>query len=971
MAEKMRVHTMAKALNVTSKDILEKCRAEGIDVKNHMSTLGPGLEATVREWFSDGAHTTTIERARRVDLKKVRKKRAVKRVVEPTEEPADEASSAQVAVVVAEAADETELRTETPPPTEAEALSEPIQAEPIQAESIQAESIQVGPDQTEVAVDASTEAALPAVLAEGETPTPAAETGAETASESKEDAAALRADSPAKSDDHDADETLKAEDAQEAGEARKEKDQSAPMTTAFEPVDNREPVSPAGPQNVPAPAKLTGPRVVRYEAPEEYTIPRRGRRPRPAAEASPGGTPSTPGAPPAPGEAPGGRGARGKRPGEQDRGARRGGARRRGQGAQDAGEKLNEWNNQDLAERQARLRGATGRRMQSRRATQRHGGGGHQASPITEAKIQEPIMLKELCSTIGIPFQRMFPILTKEHNLMPTLASIIPKGVAEMVAENFGVELTVTEAKTGLDRLIEEHAALERKNLKLRPPIVTVLGHVDHGKTSLLDHIRNARVANREDGGITQHISSYHYKKDDVAVTFLDTPGHAAFTALRARGAKLTDIVILVVAADDGVMPQTIEAINHAKAADVPIVVALNKIDLGTQNVTKIYTQLTERDLTPSGDWGGQVDVIHTSASTGEGVDDLLEHLSTLAEVHEYKADTDVPATGTVVEAESRQGVGPVLQVIVSEGTVKVGDVLVCGNAYGKVRALHDDTGKSVRRMGPSMPVEIWGLNEVPSSGDRFFAVANTQKAKEIAEEIKNKRRIDARSSIKKARSLDDLVKQRSDASTNELQVIVKADVDGSVGVLAETLTQFPSDEVKLNVLHAAIGAVTDSDVHLADASNAIIVAFRVTAPGKTKRLAEEKGVDIRQYKVIYDVTADIKKALEGLLVPDEVIESRGSLEVREVFRITKVGLVAGSYVREGTVATSHLSRVVRDGVLVRDNCKFDSIRRFKDSVKEVRNGMECGVRLEGFDDIKIGDVIETYEIIKVARTLD
>lgn len=897
----MRVHILAKALNVTSKDILDKCQAEGIPVKNHMSTLGPGLEATVREWFSEGAHQTAVETADPVDLTKARKKRKTRKAA-AAGEPGEERTTGDADTAVA--------------------LIEPEAPRVVVREP--APAVEFERPEIETTISAPTVAAeVPASVPVAPAPEPAEveKVAAETIQETR----------------------LVAE---------------APTVPEAPP----EPVKPAGPQNVPAPAKLSGPRVVRYEAPEEYAIPRRGPRRRSLGDDVPEEVA------PLPPEGEAGDRGKGKK---RDKGKRSG--RQSVRSYLEAGERLREWNDQDLAERRARLRGATGRRTVVRRAASRKGTSGTlgPAAPITQAQVEEPIMVKQLCAAIGVPFQKMIPVLHREHGMMLTPTSIMPKEVAELMAIHFGVELTIVEAKTALDRLKEEHVAIERKNLKQRPPIVTVLGHVDHGKTSLLDHIRRARVAKHEDGGITQHISSYHFKRGKVAVTFLDTPGHEAFTALRARGAQITDIVVLVVAADDGVMPQTIEAINHAKAAGVPIVVALNKIDLGTQNVTKIYGQLAEYGLTPSGDWGGETDVVHTSATTGVGIDQLLELLSTLAEVHEFKADPTIPATGTVVEAENRQGVGAVLQVIVREGTLKVGDTIVCGNSFGKVRALRDDTGRNVQKVGPALPAEIWGMNEVPSAGDRFFQVENLQRAAEIADEIRNFRRIDARAVVKKARSLDDLVKQRSEADVAELNVIIKGDVDGSVSVLSSTLARFPSDEVKLNVLHAGIGAITDSDVQLADASNAIIIAYRVTAPGKTRRLAEEKGVDIRSYRVIYDVTDDIKKALEGLLTPDENIEQRGSAEVREIFRITKVGLVAGSYVREGVIANSHLARVVRDGAVIRDNCRFESLRRFKDDVKEVRNGMECGIRLAGFDDIKVGDTIESFEIVKVARTLD
>ncbi len=905
-------------MNVSSKVILEKCRAEGLDVKNHMSTLGPGLEATIREWFSEGVHSTVVETAERVDLKKVRRKPRPKKQAEPKPIPQE----GQVAVETAE------------PPT-AEADSEAAQ---VAAEAPQAAVAEMAP---------------PVEIEEKE-PTGEQEAAPRPAAE------AITAEAPPAAE-------APPQEQVEAQPASAEEAPAAVETPTVEPLPPPEPVRPAGPQNVPAPAKLSGPRVVRYEPETQTYPPRRPRRRReedealePVAEI---GTDAASRDRERPREA-GGEAAKAPK--------RRTSARRSARSAAEAREMLTEWNQQDLAERRQRVREATGRRTVSRRAGKRQASAqATTVKEITKAEVQEPIMIKDFCAAIGQPFQRVLPILTRDHNLILPITGTLTKEVAELVALEFGVELTVMEAKTAANRLKEEYAAIERKHLQTRPPIVTVLGHVDHGKTSLLDRIRRARVADREDGGITQHISSYHYKKANVAVTFLDTPGHEAFTALRARGAQLTDVVVLVVAADDGVMPQTVEAINHAKAAGVPIVVALNKIDLGTQNVTKIYGQLTERGLTPSGDWGGDIDVIQTSAITGQGIDKLLEHLSALAELHDYKADPTIPAMGTVIEAESRQGVGPVLQVIVRDGTVHVGDVIVCGNAYGKVRAIHDDTGKSVKKIGPSMPAEIWGMNEVPASGDHLYQVDSMQRAKEFADEVKQRRLTDARTSIRRARNLDDLIRQRSDVDVRELNVIVKADVDGSVDVLTQSLGKFPSDEVKLNILHAGVGAVTDSDIHLADASDAIVVAFRVSTPATTKRLAEQLGVDIRQYKVIYELTDDIKKALEGLLTPEELVEQRGVAEVREIFRISKVGLIAGCYVREGTIAASHFARVVRDGVVVRDKASFNSLRRFKDDVKEVRSGMECGLRLEGFDDIKVGDLIETFEIVQVARTLD
>lgn len=900
MAEKIRVHNLAKELGVTSKTILTKCASEGVDIKNHMSTVSAGLEATIREWFSEGAHKNVVEESERVDLKKARS--AVKRKTKTKKK-------AQVKAGGGDSTDDSDssvaTAVEEPPVTEDEAPKKKSikpSTQPTEAATVS----------TGLVADAGVEAESPETLSEKDTGTVGENEGAEKA---------------------------------------------AAAVEAPEPV---EPVSPAGPQNVPTPAKLSGPRVVRYEAPEEHALPKRGPRRREDRTEELGISPAydVPSRP------------RGRRRTEN---AETGPPKRGRKGFnpdREASEKLSEWNDQDLAERQARLRGATGRRMSARRASEKTRST-TSSGPITSAEIHEPIIIKDYCAAIGQPFSRIFPILKRDHGLMLTTNSNLPAEIAEIVALEFGVEIKIVEAKTKLDEVSEEFEKLERKNLKTRPPIVAVLGHVDHGKTSLLDRIRRAGVAGGEDGGITQHISSYHYKRGDTAVTFLDTPGHEAFTALRARGAKITDVAVLVVAADDGIMPQTIEAINHIKAAQVPIVVALNKIDLGDQNVQKIYGQLTEHGLTPSGDWGGDTDVIHTSATTGQGVDDLLEHLSDLAEVLEFKADPTIPATGTVVESESRQGVGAVLQVIVKEGTLKVGDVVIAGHSYGKVRAIVDDRGKRLKKAGPSMPVELWGLNDVATAGDHFYVVSSMQRAKEVAEEVKAKRKVDARAQVNKARSIEDLLLQRTEADIPELNIIVRSDVDGSVDALVASLERFSGEQVKLNILHSGVGAVTDSDVHLANASDAIIVAFRVTATTQTRKLAEQLGVEIRPYKVIYDVTDDIKNAMEGLLAPDEIMEQRATVEVRQVIRMSKVGLVAGSYVRDGTVSVNQVARVVRDGAIVRENCKFASLRRFKDDVKEVRAGMECGIRLEGFDDVKVDDVIETFEVVKVARKLE
>ncbi len=924
MAEKMRVHILAKALGVASKVIIAKCQAEGLEVTNHMSTLSAGLEATIREWFSEGQHDTTIETTDRVDLELVRK-------------AARKASRLKAEIAAAAAADEAVTTTATavaeappdsvPPPTEviAEAAVEEVA-------EVWAPDAPVDASDTGEAVSVETVSDVAAAV----------EVGAETVDVAEADVAA--AETPVTSAPADGEE-LELEEA---------------------PTPTKK-IVPAGPQNVPQPVKLKGPRVVRYE-PVEQDVRRPVPRRRPVE--SPGV-----GAPTPVGEAPG---AAGQRRRGRGRGAVADAARKgrtavpRVGGSDTSLEKLKEWRDRDLVERKERIHDATGRRIHTRRGV---AGGrlipGGPAPAKTEATVQAPVRMKDLCSATGISLIQILPILRREFGVSGHINMELPNEMAEFVALERGVTLTITPAQTALDEVEADFASRVHKNIKPRPPVVTFLGHVDHGKTSLLDAVRKTHVTTSEDGGITQHIGAYHLEhKTAGKLTFVDTPGHAAFTAMRARGAQITDLVVLIVAADDGVMPQTVEAINHAKAADVPVVVALNKIDLGTQNVNRIYGQLAEHGLQPSGDWGGETDVIQTAATTGQGVDELVEHLSALGEVLDLKAGYKGDATGTVIEAETKEGVGAVLRVLVQSGTLRTGDMVVCGNAFGKVRALLDDRGKKLKDAGPSIPVEIWGLDEVPVAGDKFYVLKSMQHAKTVAEGCRNRRVHEGRAQSQRVRTLEDVVKRRGTDEIPELNVILKADVDGSMDALRNMLAKIPSDEVKLGFRHVGVGPVNDSDVLLADASDAIIIAFRVVPSVGAKRLAESKGVDIRQYKVIYDVAGDIKKALEGLLAPDEKVEQRATCEVREVFNVTKVGTIAGCMVTDGLVKRAHLLRLTRDGTVVRDNCRIGSLRRFKDDAKEVRAGMECGIRIEGFDDVKPGDSIESFEIVKIARTL-
>ena len=956
MAEKMRVHILAKELSVKSKVILLKCAAEDIPVKNHMSTLSAGLEATIREWFSEGVHATTLETSDRIDLEKVRVKRRRKASKELEAIGADgtpaTAGDATAGTAVLEpppspapqdAGDDDGVEAPVDPSSAAAAEVLPAVAEPTGAERNLVVELQPDLTTTEAApADVATEAPVEV------------STTADLAASAGTDANVVQPPGQAT-----------AEGTTE-GPNGADVTTSAASTAAESAAGDAEPtpavvLGPAGPQNVPTPAKVRGPRVVRYEAPDQDVI-----RPRPFGPRSrptPGG--STPMGPtPGPTSpdvgSPASRGGRG-RAGRTHPRRGRGGA---------AGDRPLERNARDLAERRERLAGATGRRIHVRRAVDSGRGAAAPVARKTHAEVQAPVTIKKFCAATGVGFTQVFGLLQRDHGVVVGLNSMLDEDLAQVVALELGIELTVIQEKTLLDELQEEFAARERKHLEPRPPVVTFLGHVDHGKTSLLDYIRRARVAGGEAGGITQHVGSYHFRRDNIAVTFLDTPGHKAFSAMRARGAQMTDIVVLVVAADDGIMPQTIEAISHAKAADVPVVVALNKIDLHDVNVTRTYTQLAEHGLTPSGDWGGETDVIHTSATTGEGMDELLEHLMVLAELRELKADRTVAPAGVVIEAETKTGAGAAVRVLVQEGELKTGSVVVCGPAFGKVRALLDDQGNRIKSAGPSIPVEIWGLDRLPLAGDHFYVVKSMQRAKTVAEQTRAQRAAGQRASSQRVRSLEDVFGKRSHEAKAELNLIIKSDVDGSLQAVRQVLDELPTDQVRVTIRHAGVGAVTDSDVHLADACNGIVVAFNVIPSPGAKKLAAEANVEIRPYRVIYEIGDDIRKAMEGLLEPELRREDRATAQVREVFHLSKLGMVAGCYVTSGTVVRSHRARLIRDGVVVRDDCTLSSLRRFKDDAKEVREGMECGIRLEGFDDIKKDDLIETYEVIEVARTL-
>ncbi len=581
-----------------------------------------------------------------------------------------------------------------------------------------------------------------------------------------------------------------------------------------------------------------------------------------------------------------------------------------------------------------------------------------------------PIAMKDFCAAVGTPFTVVSRKLTEHTGQLWTINQSLNGEMVELLALELGLAVTLQRARTGYERLQDEFTEREHGHLQPRPPVVAMLGHVDHGKTSLLDAIRKARVAEGEAGGITQHIGAYRIDRGDWHVTFVDTPGHQAFTAMRARGADLTDVVVLVVAADDGVMPQTIEAMNHARAAGVPIVVALNKMDLPGVDLNRLYAQLAEHDLTPT-EWGGTTDVIKTSAVTGQGIDDLIAHLSTLSELLELKADSSVPARATVIEAQMREGQGVVAQVLVREGTLRPGQFTVCGPGAGRVRSLLNDLGQSVKEALPGTPVEVTGLDAMPVAGDMLYQVESLSRAKDIAQEVKQQRRTDAlqSASAPKPRTLEALVRG-VESEVVELPLIIRADVQGSVEVLRSAIESLPTDKGRTQLLQVAVGTITEADVHLAKASGALIMGFHVVAEERARQLAEQLGVEIRLYRVIYEMLDDLRKALSGLLEPEMHEEQRGVAEVRQVFHVTRVGTIAGCYVTDGVVQRNHKVRLVRDGRIIVEKASIDSLKRFKDDAKEVRAGMECGVKLESFDDVKPGDILQSFELIEVPQEI-
>ncbi len=940
MAKSKRIFEIARELGVQSKAILDKCRAEGLEVNNHMTAVSIGLAATIRDWFSaqhDDGGGTAVETAAAVDLSKVKARPRRRKAIQPEdagEETKDEGVKTEETPVVEEAgveapAEVDALGDQAPAPAKAKAKARP-KAKP-----------KAKPD-VETAID-----------------------GEAVADEVKDSGPAV--EGPGKGTAIVDDATDEDSEGGEPGAKKKE--------------EKSEEVKPAGPQmNAPAKAVMKGPKVVRIEAPEEIRQPRQRRGPRAEPDNAPGEIPdiirSTG---PARGKGVGGKGAGGGM-GEGDKAGakkRKGqSTRRKSRGGEAAAWYKGARGEQDLIEREARLSHAAGFMKKRRMQMKARGVGVQSEMPVQtggKVEISEPFTIKDLSSATGIKGADIVKYLFTK-GIMTTINHAIDPEVAMEVCMEYEIELEVKEEQTAEQQVVSELETRDRTDVRPRPPVVAVLGHVDHGKTSLLDRIRRADVAAGEAGGITQHIGAFRTtitsESGDKTVVFLDTPGHQAFTNMRARGATLADVVVVVVAADDGVMPQTIESINHARESGVPIVVALNKTDLPQAtdtNIQRILGQLAEQELNPV-EWGGSTEVVRVSAETGDGITDLIEVLDYQAELLELTADYSGSAHGQVIEAELDPGRGPIARVLVREGQLSVGDAVVVGRSFGKVRSIMDDHGQNLDTAGPATPVEVSGINEVPDAGDKMY-VTELKKAEQIAVQFRNQER-KHELAVKSKVTLDNVFEKMKTGDSKELPIVLKADVHGSLEVLRTALEELSTDEVRVRVVHSAVGGITETDVDLAAASTGVVIGFQVIAGAAARAKAEQQGVDMRLYRVIYDITDDVRKALEGLLDPELREEVLGHAEVREVFRVSKVGAVAGCYVTDGVVRRNALIRVTRSGIVVEHDRTLEQLKRFKDDVKEVRSGMECGMKINGYDDIHEGDVLECYVTQEFRPTL-
>jgi translation initiation factor IF-2 len=951
LAKGIRVNILAKELGVESKAILQKLKEEGLSdqAPNHMSTLSLGLAESVREWFTSlGSGGTAVETAPHVEvatkLKTARKNKKTA-VGEAPDEPGT-LESEPPAHIVAEIP--------APPPPVALPPVEPRIAEPVAREEV-VEEAPPAPRVKHIAPHVAPVA--PIAPAPAPVPPPVIAPVAPAAPPPAAPKIAASAPAPAVVTDH-----IRPT---RPTVTLANRSQSPP------PIAERKSVAPAPQLTSLQPAKIQGPRVVRIE--KEETIDPRGPRPQRPAPADSGTTLAGP------------RTGRGVKVSEEDEeevkkkaaGKKSLSSRRRGSDGRrgEAMEKIKEFTDADLiARRDALNAAASSRNVFDSHLRQIEKRGTHlQAKSVVQrgepVTMEEPITVKTLSAALGVKSNEIQARLMKQ-GIAAMINQTLDKDAAGAIALEFGIELRIAQKATLEELLMREiqEAPAKPENLHLRPAVVTILGHVDHGKTSLLDKIRSANVAAGEAGGITQHTAAWMVQLGEKRVTFIDTPGHQAFTAMRARGANMTDVVVLVVSAAEGVQPQTIESINHARAAGVPIVVALNKIDRADANPDMVLGQLAKEGMNPR-EYGGDTEVVRTSATTGQGIADLIEVLDLQSQIMELKADPSARARGIVIESRMIEGLGAVATVLVQDGTLKPGDIGLAGTGFGRIRSLLNDKMESIAEAGPSTPVIVSGLSNLPDAGDKFFAMEDFDRARSIAEERAALSRQSDLGGNNKV-TLDTLMATMKAEDIKTINLIIKGDVQGSVETLAKTVTDANTEEVRVRVIHSGVGGINESDVELADASKAVIIGFQVAPDEAARQMAEQRHVEIRQYRVIYEIFDDLKKALSGLLEPEIREKHHGRAEVRKVYKVSKIGNVAGCYVTEGHIQRGSKIRLLRDGAIITEDLSLESLKRLKDDVKEVKAGFECGIKIAGYDDIKVGDIFDAYVRETFQRTL-
>ncbi len=891
---KKRVYELARELNMTNKALLEQISSLDLGLNSHMSTLDDGAEERIRRFIQGGPDGEPILDEKRIQPTVIRRRRKVV-AAEPPEEP-------ETQPVEAEAEEKAEAKPEAEAETEPEAKPEPKAKQKAEAEA---------------------EVAEKAELETVEEPVP------EKEPQASEDA-----------------EPEKAEPVPETPAAEESQESVAEETLAPEPPVAMQKETAAKPvPKAKTKKKVTSAKIIklpdRPPAPKPAPKPVKAKRPRPVPKAAPVEPPP-----------------------KEEKGKKKG--KKRAVRQDDANQdkrflkKKISFRKKEVVEGSALY--STRQRSRKGRKGGKKAAAVGQKTQITTAKaikrrvkIDETIVLADLAKRMGIKASEMITKLMA-MDVMVTVNQTIDYETATILAAEFDYE--VEKATFEEEEILQVTQEDDPDKMAPRPPVVTIMGHVDHGKTSLLDVIRESSVTSGEAGGITQHIGAYLVSTNKGEIAFLDTPGHEAFSAMRSRGAQVTDIVVLVVAADDGVMPQTVEAVNHSNAAEVPIIVAVNKMDKPDASPDRVTRQLSEIGITPE-DWGGESIFVQVSAKEQTGIDNLLEMILLQAEMLELKANPDKLALGHVVEAKLDSGRGPVATVLVKEGTLKTGDPVVCGVHHGKVRALLNDHGNNVEKAGPSMPVEIIGISGVPMAGDEMVAVKDEKDAKQVSQHRTQKQR--SKDLAKNSRlSLEKLFEKMQEGELQDLNLIIKTDVDGSMEAIRDSLLKLSNDEVNINIIHAATGTITESDISLAAVSDAIIIGFNVRANSKVHEMAHEEHVDIRYHNIIYNVIKEIKDAIVGLM--KSTFEERfiGRAEVRETFHVPKVGTIAGCYVTEGKIERGKLTRLLRDGIVTYEG-KNNSLRRFKDDAKEVQSGYECGIGLENFNDIKVGDIIECY----------